>query len=212
MEYDGEFLWEASVEDLDNNDQQWRTRSGTPYVWFVELAPAGSIDVYRIPTEDGDVAALSSDYGVITAISDGVNTYTFSSDYGVITAMESDDSEIFELNSQYGLVTNYFSDSGNLTITGYGYPDSIYSLNETLPRPIHGNHSLAEAYLEYRAYMKDGKGQDLEKAGMFRTLYQELLNGVKTKPRTSTRRRFVKRPQDFELVRKIGPAVPNTIA
>lgn len=212
IEYDGEFLEEVSVEDLDNTDRTWRVRSGTPYVWFVELAPAGSIDLYRIPDSDGDIAALSADYGVVTAISDGTNTYTFSSDYGVVIALESDGDELFELNSDYGLITDWFSDVDNLTVTGYGYPNSVDSANETLPRPLHGNHPIAEAYLEYRCYMKDGKNQDLEKAKMFQAMYMELVNTVKTKPKTSTRRRFVKRTHDPEVVRTIGPAVPSVIS
>ena len=211
MEWDGQFLEACSVEDLDQNDPQWQIRTGDPYVWYVELAPAGYVDLYRVPDTDGDVADFSSDYGVVTDIDDGTNTYEFSGDYGVITAIVSNGGEPVEFNSDFGIVTDFFSSAGNLRVHGFGYPDEIENFSDTLPRPIHGNHNLAMSYLTYRCFLKDGKGKDMEQAAVFRQEYLQHRNGVRTKPTSASRRRFVKRQMDFETTRVMGPAVPSTI-
>jgi len=211
MEYDGEYLDAASVEDLDESDSNWRERTGTPYVWFVELAPAGYVDLYRVPSDDGDQTTFSIDYGVVTGISDGVNTYTFSSDYGLITGVSSSGDELVEENSDYGVVTGWFSNSGNLLVTGYGYPDEVTDRAETLPRPIHGNHMIATAYLTYRAFLREGKGHDAEKSQIYFQQYTEQVERLRVKPKTATRRRFVRRRREFDIPTRIGPAVPSTI-
>ena len=211
VEWDGEFLEEAGIEDLDNHDRQWRVRVGEPYVWFVELCPPGYIDLFRVPDTDGDETDFSSDYGVISGISDGVNTYTFSSEYGIITAVSSDGDQIVEMDADYGTTTGWFSESGNLIVIGVGYPDSIENENDTLPRPIHGNYEMIVNYITYRALLKEGPGLDIEKAGIFRAAYMEARNQVRVKPKTSTRRRFVRRQQYYDTARRIGPRVPLTI-
>jgi hypothetical protein len=211
IEWDGEHLEEASYEDLDRSDRDWRVRTGDPLCWFVELAPPGYIDLFRVPDADGDDTALSSAYGVVTDISDGTNTYTFSSDYGVITDITSSGDTLVEMMDDYGLITGFFSEAGNLMIFGVGYPDEITDLGATLPRPIHGNYQMVVDYIIYHAMLKDGPAEDIEKAAVFRASYMEKRNSVRTKPRTSTRRRFVRRQQRFDVTRPIGPSVPSTI-
>lgn len=211
IEWDGEFLDEAGVEDLDNHDSSWRVRTGDPKVWFVELCPPGYIDLFRVPDTDGDDTDFSSDYGVISDISDGTNTFTFSSEYGIVTAVSSDGNQVIEMDDDYGVTTGWFSESGNLTIIGLGYPDSIENENDTLPRPIHGNYEMMVNYITYRALLKEGPGLDVEKAAIFRAAYMEARNTVRVRPKTSTRRRFVRRVQNMEIQRVIGPGVPATI-
>lgn len=211
LEYDGEYLDPASVEDLDEADKEWRERTGDVLVWYVELAPAGYIDVYKVPDTNGDETSMNQDYGIVTDVSDGSNTYTFSSDYGVVTGVSSDDSEVFELDEDKGLVTDWASNVNNLVIHGAGYPAPLTNFSDTLPRPIHGAYQVAVDYCTYRAFLKDSPGYDVEKAEIFRQGYLQWRNNIRTKPKTATRRRFVRRMQDFELVRVIGPRVPSKI-
>jgi hypothetical protein len=81
--YDNRRLENTTKWTLDRADYNWENQTGYVSHYITSLQNDRTLRLYKTPEEGGGLAVTGGEYGLITSISDGVNTYLFSNEYGV---------------------------------------------------------------------------------------------------------------------------------
>ena len=210
VEYDSRKVYPTTKWELDRTEPDWENLSGYVSNYILTQMNNRRLRLFKAPSEGGGFSVGDSDeFGAVTDIGDGVNTFTFSSEYGVIADTSGGDWDV-TFAGEYGEVILLSGTSNNLFVWATRVPPLLVEATDApeLPNWCH----LGIAYrAAAKALGKHGEQGDMEKAEVYDALaneYGKLLKGfvanrsgerIVTMSRGGNRQRRP-RPWDQEIV------------
>ena len=185
VEFDSEEIYQISINDLKRYNRQWRSDTGDPDGYIMDLGNIDEIVVYPKPDTTGNsynLASESQDYGVIVAVGD-TSYETFESEEGVIVAT---DGEVhFDTTQGLGPVLAITDPTNNLRVFYKRYPKRLVNNDEVFLAPVSQNPKKVITKGSMAILLtKEGEGKDIQKGSYWNKRYNEALNSLK-RPRTS---------------------------
>lgn len=184
VEYDEEKIYPVTVAELDSYDKNWRSKTGDPTHYILDLYGPDEIALYPEPDTTGseyNLASESKDRGVVTTVEN--DSYEeFNSEEGVI--VDSSGEARFDSSFGTGPVQAIETPTGNLHIFDSKYPKRLESNNEVFLPPITYNprRILTKGALA-TLLAKECQGKDIVKSTYHRNSFLKAIEKL-DRPRT----------------------------
>jgi hypothetical protein len=107
VSYDNRKVYSTTKWEMDRQFHNWENETGYVSHYILTQQNNRTIRLYKAPEISGGLAIGSGEYGLVTSISDGENTYLFSNEYGVI-----------EDTGGTGWDSDFIGEYGEVTISG----------------------------------------------------------------------------------------------
>lgn len=157
-----------SAGELDLNDSDWETQTGTIPEWFYHYDQR---NIYLTPRPDtsGDLITFTSEYGELISLTG----YTFTYEYGVITSLDGVD-----FNVDTGIIVDITNSDNNLQIWYVKRPESLVTEDIEIEIPEH-YHKILRFYALKEALLKEGEDQKNKEAGYYENkFYAEVAQVI----------------------------------
>ncbi len=126
-----------TIEELNNQASDWRTKLGNPTDIYVDRTYGQNwmFGVYPIPASDGGTITFDSEYGSV--VQWVCPLYTYSQEYGTVLRMT--DTDEFFLNMDNGVIAKVYAMSGNIWLEYYRLPMTMQLTTQypELPKEYH---------------------------------------------------------------------------
>lgn len=191
--FDQQFLPQTNEYELDRDTQcMWRANpTGTPARFY--MSQFNQASTYPVPNKDGASWTANQETGGVSffRLPDGVTqdpAFTLSgSELGLVTQLTSTDGNShikFQpdplnrfLSAEYGVVSDFQTDIGNLCFIYLGNPDTL-TLDTHIPQIQETAHPALVYYTLVRAFARDGEFQDIKLATAWWQVFQDWMESV----------------------------------
>lgn len=184
VEFDDKVIWPITSMELDAYSTSWKSESGNPRNYILDICETDEIALYPKPSMDGyvyNLASESADYGVVTTVGD--DSYEeFNSEEGVIVDESSGDAHFNETEGT-GPVLDIRTTENNIQIFGAKYPKRLFNDTEVFLHPVsHNPRKILTLGSMAILLSKEGEGKDIQKASFYNKRFMEACNMFKRKP------------------------------
>jgi len=138
VEFNSKIIYPKTSEELDNENQSWRSVTGDPkyYIPPGDICLSDEISFYPLPESDGtqyNIVSESENYGVIVQVGD--DSYDeFTQEEGIIVSTNSED---VRFSQEQGPLIDMYSPVNNALIYAAKYPKDLHNQNSYYLIDVH---------------------------------------------------------------------------
>lgn len=174
VSYDDYKLTNVTKWELDRTESDWENQSGYVSDYITTQQNNRTIRLFKRPTVSGGIAFTNGEYGLVTNIDDGTNTYTFSDEYGVISDTSGTDWD-GDFVGEYGLLSITGGVENEFVVWATKNPAPLVTVTQYPEMPRWGHVGIAMRAAA-KALGKHGEQQNTELAAAYDMMAKDYLS------------------------------------